>query len=531
MRFRQAVAPDWLSCVILGGMTTLATAQVNFMDVTREAGLVEPLAGILGHGGALGDFDGDGRIDIFAGGFSDRANAEYGPVGEPVPNRLFRNLGNGRFEWVKNSPVEAFGRTSGAVFADLDNDGTLELYVANNARANASGSDGEIQRAAKTLRSQLFRNDGGEFVDISRESGACPDSLLSARNVGVFDYDADGLLDLFIVEDKFTPRPRSVLLRNLGGLKFRDVTSEAGLPEDIYGLGLAVGDLNDDGKPDFLVGHSNRLFLSQPGNRYREDRALNAVFAHQPRDQEDWACGVAFGDLNGNARLDVVIAAHAKAARNRVFIHEGVKEGVPRFREVTMEAGLGEVVPARCPHVEIQDFDNDGLPDIYLSAGWLDEGTFTPLIFRNTGLSNGVPRFVPPRPIAPPMEYYPAGPAGDLDGDGRLDLMLVNWFSNNHSRLLRNASPPKNWCDVQVRGKRMNRSGIGAKVSVFISGGRLIAYQEISTSYGYASGQPTVAHFGLATESVVRVTVLFPDGRTIRRDDVRANQRLVLEEP
>jgi hypothetical protein len=530
MRSRQCIAPEWVCGVILG-ITVLARAQIQFTDVTREAGLIEPLAGILGHGGALGDFDGDGRIDIFAGGFADRPNAEYGTIGKPVPNRLLRNLGNGRFEPVENSPVEAFGRTSGAIFADLDNNGTLDLYVANNARATASAKDGEIQRAAKTLRSQLFRNDGGRFVDISHESGACPDSLLSARNVGVLDYDNDGLLDLFVVEDRFTPRPRSVLLRNLGGLKFRDITREVGLPEDIYGLGLAVGDLNGDGRPDLLVGHSNRLFLSQPGNRYREDREANAIFAHQPRDPEDWACGVAFGDLNGDARLDVVIAAHAQAARNRVFIHEGVKEGAPRFREVTMEAGLGEVVPARCPHVEIQDFDNDGLPDIYLSAGWLEDNTFTPLIFRNAGVSNGVPRFVSPRPIAPPMHYYPAGPSGDLDGDGRLDLMLVNWFTNNHSRLLRNTSPAKNWCDVQVRGKRMNRSGIGARVSVFASGERLLGYQEISTGYGYASGQPTVAHFGLGVERAVRVSVTFPDGRSLSRNDVRANQRLVIEEP
>jgi enediyne biosynthesis protein E4 len=279
----------WLGCFLLGSMPCLAAAQVEFTDVTREAGLIEPLAGILGHGGALGDFDGDGRLDIFVGGFSDRPNFEYAPGGKPVPNRLFRNVGNGRFEWVKNSPVEAFGRTSGAVFADLDNNGTLDLYVANNARQKGSASDGETQRSAKTLRSQLFRNEGGKFVDISRESGACPDSLLSARNVGVFDYDGDGLLDLFIVEDKFTARPRSVLLRNLGGLKFRHVTSEAGLPEDIYGLGLAVGDLNDDGKPDILVGHSNRLFLSQPGNRYREAHELSSVFAHQPCDSRHTA--------------------------------------------------------------------------------------------------------------------------------------------------------------------------------------------------------------------------------------------------
>src|SRR5262245_42962846 len=107
---------------------------ITFTDVTKQAGLYEPLAGIMGHGGAWGDFDGDGKIDLFIGGFCDRPNSEYKPAAGPVPNRLFRNLGNGRFELVKQSAVETYGRASGAVFADLDNNGTLELYVANNAK-------------------------------------------------------------------------------------------------------------------------------------------------------------------------------------------------------------------------------------------------------------------------------------------------------------------------------------------------------------------------------------------------------------
>jgi len=78
---------------------------------------------------------------------------------------------------------------------------------------------------------------------------------------------------------------------------------------------------------------------------------------------------------------------------------------VPQFADVTKECGLGDVVPTRCPHVEIQDFDNDGRPDIYLSAAWLDEdGSVTPLIYRNTGAKKtGIPQFAPPRPIGEPM--------------------------------------------------------------------------------------------------------------------------------
>ena len=83
-------------------------------------------------------------------------------------------------------------------------------------------------------------NDGGKLADIAADSGACPDSLHSARNVGVLDYDNDGRLDLLVIEDKFTPRPRTTLFRNDGKLKFSDVTAKVGLPENVFGLGYAA---------------------------------------------------------------------------------------------------------------------------------------------------------------------------------------------------------------------------------------------------------------------------------------------------
>src|SRR5262245_31089974 len=183
----------------LAGQDTVSSPIV-LRDVTKDAGLYDDLAGIMGHGGAWGDFDGDGLIDLFVGGFCDRPNVEYKPADGPVPSRLFRNLGNGKFELVKDTPVSFFGRTSGAVFADLDNNGTLELYAANNTKGKAAKKE-EPQRSAQMRFVNLFRNDKGKFLDISESSGACPKTMRTARNIGVFDYDGDGLLDLFIVED------------------------------------------------------------------------------------------------------------------------------------------------------------------------------------------------------------------------------------------------------------------------------------------------------------------------------------------
>jgi len=531
IRWRRAIARAMMVFVLAHH----GQAAVVFRDLTEAAGLREPLLGLMGHGGAWGILTGTGRIDLFVGGFSDRPNAEYAPAAGPVANRLFRNLGQGRFERIANPAVETFARTSGAVFADLDNDGFPELYVANNARAQARRG-GEPQSSAQTRRSQLFRNDGGRLLDFSGPSGACPDSLLTARNIGALDYNQDGLLDLLLIEDRFTRNPRTRLLRNLGGLRFSDATQEAGLPNDLFGLGHAVADLNNDGAPDFFIGHANRLFLSQPGGRYREAAELREVFKHAPADGEDWPCGAAFGDLNRDGRLDLVVSAHAVRARNRLFLNDGLKEGVPQFREITREAGLLEIVPAKCPHVEIQDFDNDGWPDLYFSAAWLEDGQVTPLIYRHQGLQKGLPRFAASRTVKEPMVYYPAGPSGDFDGDGRLDLFLINWFSGNWCRLLRNESPERHWLQVRVTGRRSNRMGLGAQIRLYAAGQMgnaqaLLGCQEMNVGFGYASGQPAVAHFGLGDVTETDLEVRFPNGQTVARRAVKAGALALIEEP
>ena len=531
-----------LALLLAIAATPLSAAEpsytLRFKDITKEAGLYEPLAGIMGHGAAWGDFDNDGKPDLYIGGFCDRPDAEYKPAKGPVPNHLFRNLGNGKFEVVKQPAVSYFGRTSGAVFADLDNDGWLELYAANNARAKAGKKAMEPQASSQTVHAMLFHNQKGQFVNISNESGACPQTLYTARNIGVLDYDGDGLLDLLVVEDRFTAKPRTTLFKNMGGMKFKDVTKEAGLPEDLYGLGLAVADLNGDGRPDFFVPHSNRLFLSEGKDRYREAVELKPILDWKPLDREDWPCGAHFVDLNRDGRLDLVLTIHGKTARNKVFLNMGLKDGMPQFKDVTKEVGLGDPVPVKCPHVEIQDFDNDGFPDIYMSAAWLDDdGKVTPLVYRNTGIGkDGLPHFIPPREIKGPMVYYPTGPSCDFDGDGKIDLFLVNWFQGNHCRLLKNESQGGNWIDVRVKGTTMNAMGIGSQVKIYKTGmlgkpAGLLGFQEITTGYGYAGGQQALAHFGLGDEKEVDVLITFPSGKTSEMTKVKAGRMPTVVEP
>lgn len=548
--------------LVVAGMVSAARAEAppadaspfRFTDATAEAGLKTVFYGAFNHAIAWGDFDGDGRVDLFLGNFADRGSAKNYGLAKPIANQLFRQVAGGKFERFPSEAVDLPMRCSGAVFVDLDNDGDLDLYVTSNRQAKPMGED--WQRIVRAAGCRLYRNDGaGKFVDVSEASGACPADFYRCRDIGVLDVDGDGLLDLFVMQDKGIG-PEDVvtglkLLRNRGGFQFEDVAAKVGLPADLWGAGIAVADLNGDRRPDFYVCGGNRLLVSQADGKYREPEAERKTFS-QPEGELDWVTGAAFGDLDRDGDFDLITGRHHYHGPSRihVYLNEAAPRGAPVYREITRELGLSPL-PQKAPHPEIQDFDNDGLLDLYWSADIIDGSTRRPFICRGLVVRDGLPRFAVPQvpefveetlktnvpaPGRPGMAYHVNGPAVDYDGDGDLDLLACNWPPGG-SHLLRNDTPSGNWLQVRVVGTRMNRMGVGAQVRVFSipSAGalrQLLGYQEITLNGGYSSSRAATVHFGLGQIERCDLEVTFPSrSEPVTFKQVPVNQLRTLNEP
>lgn len=523
----------------------------QFRDAGDEAGLFPNLAGVRAHGAAWGDVDGSGWPSLFVNTFHDNGSK---------PAQLFRN-DHGKFRLDGQEHLRTSGAGSGALFVDLTNNGRLDLYVSNCAIER-----NELRR----IPNSLFRNDGdGHFSDVSKESGAIP-PLYSGRGLSAIDADGDGLLDLLLCERYYGPVSTGpILLKNLGQYKFQNVSQQAGLPKELSGLGVAAADLNGDGWTDFFLteGSGNhRLYLNDGAGKFEEAVDCRDVFRWSNLGRSDTPAGVSIADVNGDGLPDIVIGHHIGTAWSnptpvRLYLHRGIKSGQPRFEQITEAAGLFPL-PILAPHVEIQDFDNDGLPDIYVSVVKYKDGQTYPLIFKNLGVKNGLPHFradswsVNDSPNATELGlkkttrilaeliknktlmYMAPGPSCDFDRDGRLDLLLPNWFIVDRSLLLRNETAGGNWLDIRVEGNRgVNRMGIGSKVRIFTAGKlgeqtALLGYREVAAGYGYCSGQEAVAHFGLSSAKVVDIEVALPHGKgSFSAKGIKVNQRIVLKQP
>jgi enediyne biosynthesis protein E4 len=452
------------------------SGQVQFEDVTDRSCLQHLEYGM---GACAGDYDGDGRPDLYI--------TNYGP------NALYRNRGDGTFENVTAAAHVGDSRWStGCAFADLDGDGDLDLWVVNYVDADRADNPfcGDARRNLRfychplrynPLPSTVYRNDGGGvFTDVSTASGV---GALRANGLGVViaDYDNDGRPDVFVANDTMP----NFLFHNDGGLRF----TETGLAS-----GIAVA---ADGKA----------------------RA---------------GMGIDTGDYDGDGQLDLVVT-------NLDFEMHTLRRGLGRglFGDATTESGIGfPTLPFVGFGVAFLDFDNDGQLDIAIANGHiLDNAPLfrtgstylqRKLLFHNTTLR----RFVEVGRTAGPAfaaEKVGRGLAvGDIDNDGDLDLLVTN--NGQDAELLRNDGGNRaNALLVQLRGAGRNTQAIGARIR--LTAGSRTQIRDVKAGSSYLSQNDLRAHFGLgAAARADRLEVLWPSGRMETVADVPANQIITIEE-
>ncbi len=454
---------------------------IEFTEATDSYGLVKPLTGMYGHAVAAGDANGDGWIDLFVGSFADRPTEQYqvrGATG-PSPDSLMLG-GEGGFTVDRSFPGEP-ARTSGATMADLDADGDLDLVVVRNPRGD------EIAARPTVVYEQ---REGGWHLAEELLPG------VAGRSVAAIDVDRDGLLDLIVVADRFGGGSAR-LLHNEGSLEFVDAGDQWGIPDDITGLALATVDLDLDGWSDIVVSGDERVLMGGPdGFSVDEQDAL----AFELFGAEDDPAGIAVGDLDLDGRPDLVIGQHFNSTVDdgrvvpvRIFVNRPAVDGF-QLVDVTSESG-SPGLRTKSPHVAIADLDNDGTADVVTSAV---SASGAPLILRGLGVEDGVPMFEA-TDRAGDGDYFVTGIEADLDRDGRVDLFQVAWEPSSPSLLFMNESASEHWLEVGLAGLP---GGVGdVLVEVFEpgSGNRLATGWGLTTT-GYAAGAPASVHLGLGAD-------------------------------
>ncbi len=445
----------------------------TFVDVTRAAGLAVEMYGM---GGAAGDYDNDGFVDLF--------------VTAVGGNRLFRNTGKGSFTDVTaRSGVGRSAFSASAAWLDYDKDGRLDLYVTNYVQwqqdadlrcsldgRNKSYCTPEIYKGDSPW---LFRNTGdGTFEDVTRKAGL-HDPSSKALGVSLIDYDGNGWIDIFVANDTQPNR----LYRNTGKGTFVDegvpsgvAFSDAGTAR--AGMGTDVADFDGSGRPGILVGNFSNEMLAL----YRNEG-------------------------------------------NGLFVDEAPATNLGRDSLLTLTFACF-----------FFDADNDGRPDIFAANGHVadDIARVQPKIayaqpahlFRSLGnsrfedVAGGIPA------LAQPLVARGAAHL-DIDNDGDQDLVVT--VNNGPARVLRNDSRGGHALRVSLVGGTSNRSAIGAQVRVTTGGVTRTAMVKTGSSYLSQSELPVTFGLGQGVR-VDQVEIRWPSGHIERLGPQNAAQTLVVTE-
>ncbi|WP_165226704.1 FG-GAP-like repeat-containing protein [Aquisphaera insulae] len=518
-----------------------------FADDAREAGLVfafdngaNPLHHMpetMSGGVGLLDYDGDGWMDVYVtqGGPFPQDPAAPTTTGD----RLFRNRRDGRFEdATRSTGLAAFARGygHGVTVGDYDNDGHPDLFI------------------TRWRRYALYRNRGdGTFEDATEKAGLggprdWPTSAAFA------DLDGDGDLDLYVCHylawDADQPNPcwddrkhrysycspqyfaplTDHLFRNDRG-RFVDVTVEAGIVDrDGRGMGVVAADLDDDGRLDLYVTNdqtANFLFHNKSGMKF-EDVAQSSAAASNGEGTYQASMGLTCGDADGDGLPDLAVTNFFNEYTT-LYLNRG--GGV--FADASDEAGLAVATRHRLGFgLSFLDVDNDGHLDLASANGHVDD--FRPEVpFQMPSqllMGTGKGRFVDATEAAGAPWTVPrvarSLAVGDLDNDGRVDLVIVS--HDTPLAYYHNRTPGGHWLTLGLEGEGC-RDAIGARVVVTSGGRRLTSWRIGGGSY-QSSSDPRL-HFGLGpVDRVDLVEVTWPSGRVDRHGPLAADRGYRLRE-
>lgn len=522
-------------------------SEPSGLDFTHYRDLLDIVP--LGAGVVVFDYNGDGLEDVYITSTPDIAGVA--PEGNGA-NGLFRNNGDGSFEELAAlaGVDDVDGKGNGGCAADYDNDGDVDLFVANWGA------------------SRLFRNDGdGTFTDVAEAAGlADPDGTYRSMGCAWGDFDRDGALDFIVVRhidesnpDAFTMRlyyldvrPLALFRNNRDGT-FTEVTHLLGATPNpnrtegeygrIWGAGFqpAWTDIDNDGDLDLYVVndfgayiHPNVLWRND-GPGAAGDWVFTDVSESSGAGEAMFGMGIAVADYNSDGFMDMFIT---NIADNVLLTNAG--DG--SFTDAAADVGVAYGEFRRQQRVSwgtvFFDYDNDGHEDLYVASGYLDTDDINRreqpnLLFRNTGAGE----FEDVSAVSGAADWgIGRGVAyADFDGDGCLDLLVANLGRSaalgEPTRLYRNRCDwGNNWLAIKTVGIASNADGIGARVTV-TSGGRS-QIREITAGASNSSQSSLVAHFGLGQEQVVdELQIVWPSGAVQVMRDVAPNQLLTAREP
>ncbi len=450
----------------------------TFAETTAQAGL-----GLKGWnmGCSMADYDNDGDADLYV--------TRWGP------NALYRNEGKSRFtEVAARAGVADPGWGIGCGFGDYDNDGDLDLYVANYVD---------------------FELHGPPFYDQWCTHTGIP----AACGPKGFKAQPD------------------VLYRNEGSGKFADVTQAAGIAQPAYyGMGVVWGDVDLDGDLDLYVandGQPNNLFRNEGGGRFTDVAPLSGTaFSGDGRAQA--GMGVALGDYDNDGQYDLLVT---NFAQDYDTLYRN--EGTGFFADVSGLTGIAG--PSR-PYLSwgtfFFDWDQDGWQDIFIANGHLMPAIDRAGIgisyrqrnqlFRNTGKGRFADVSLEAGPGMAPERVARGAAYADYDHDGDLDVVVANL--DDRPALLRNDGGAKgHWLQLRLRGTQSNRDGIGARLSLHSASGR--QYRQVCGGSSFQAQHDLRVHFGLGSDTIVEeLEVYWPSGTVQTFKQVRADRAYTLSE-